>query len=276
MLCRKIYFKPYKTMGLFDIFKKKEQPKAKQDNKILLAMPLFVNDDRYEINTIVDKLKNYWNLPVTNIEGNNDSAIITIDGVNVVIAYMGVPVPSGDIEGVAQYAYNWPSVLDDFKNSTGHAIVSVLSHSKPEVERFALLSKVLHAILSTSDSIGVYQGNQSLLIPKEQYIESAEDLTDDRIPIHLWVYLGLRKSEEGNSIYTYGMSEFDKYEMEVIDSALPLEELYDFISNICAYVISSNVTFKSGETLGYTDEQKINITLSKGKFVDGQSFKLEM
>lgn len=64
--------------------------------------------------------------------------------------------------------------------------------------------------------------------------------------------------------------------MEVINSKLNIEELYNFVSNIATYVINSNVTFKDGETLGYTEDQKINITSSKGQFVEGQTLKLEM
>ena len=263
-------------MGLFDIFKKKEQPKENQESKIILAMPMFVNGDRYELNAIIDNLKNYWSLNVTGVEGDNESAILTIDDEKVAIAFMPVPIPMGDIEGTAQYAYNWTTVLDDLKDFTGHSIVSIMSGTKPTAERFKLLSKVLHSILTTSNSIGIYQGSQSLLIPKQQYIEGAEAFKNDETPINLWVYIGLRKSDEGNSVYTYGLNEFGKHEMEIVNSKLSLEELYDFISNICSYVISSNVTFKNGETLGYTADQKIKITLSKGQFVDGQTLKLEM
>lgn len=263
-------------MGIFDIFKKKEQPKEKQESNILLSMPMFVNGDRYELKAIFDNLKNYWSLNITNVEGDNESAILTIDGEKIAIAFMPVPIPMGDIEGTAQYAYNWTSVLEDLKDFTGHTIVSILSGTKPIKEKFILLSKVLHSILKTSNSIGVYQGSQSLLIPKQQYLESAETLKNEETPINLWVYIGIRKSEEGISLYTYGLNEFGKHEMEIINSKLSLEELYDFISNISAYVINSNVTFKNGETLGYTADQKIKISLSKGQFVDSQSFKLEM
>src|SRR5690606_26192988 len=95
------------NMGLFDIFKKKEQPKENQENKIILAMPMFVNGDRYELNAIIVNLKNYWNLNITDVEGDNESAILTIDDEKVAIAFMPVPIPIGDIEGTAQYAYNW-------------------------------------------------------------------------------------------------------------------------------------------------------------------------
>ena len=103
-----------------------------------------------------------------------------------------------------------------------------------------------------------------------------EELKNNGTPIVLWVYLGLRKTGSGNSVYTYGLTEFGKQEMEVINSKMDLEELFDFVGNICTYVIENDITFNSGETLGYTAEQKIKITSSKGQFVDGHSLKLEM
>lgn len=263
-------------MGLFDIFKKKERLSSNSGNNILLAMPMFVNGDRYNLNAIIGYLKSYWNIDIASIEGDDDTAVVTIDGENVAIAFLPVPIPMDDIEGAAQYAYNWMTALEDIKGFSGHAIVSVMSGTKSALERFSLLSKVLHAILATSNAVGVYQGSQSLLISKAQYIDSAEDLKTNKTPIHLWVYIGVRKADTGNSIYTYGLTAFGKQEMEVIDSQISLEELYDFVSNICSYVIKSNVTFKSGETLGYTAEQKVKIKLSKGYFVEGDSLKLEM
>ena len=67
-----------------------------------------------------------------------------------------------------------------------------------------------------------------------------------------------------------------KMEMEVIDSKIGLEEIHELMSNIASYVIGNNITFNNGETLGYTEAQKIKITRSKGQFVDGQSLKLEI
>jgi hypothetical protein len=263
-------------MGLFNIFKKKAQPTESEERTILLAMPMFVNGKRYQLDAIVDNLKNEWGLAISDITGNDDSAIITIDGDMVAIAYLAAPIPMSDIEGTAQYAYNWPSVLADLKDFTGHAIVSIMGSEKTTLEQYKLLSKVLSSMLNTSPSVGIYQGSQSLLIPNDQYKESAEALKADSLPVDLWIYLGLRKSENGNSIYTYGLTAFAKHEMEIINSTLELDDLYNFIINICAYIIGSNVTLNSGETLGYTANQKINITLSKGQFVEGQSLKLAL
>lgn len=263
-------------MGLFDFLKKKEQPKETKKNNILLAMPMFNNGETFDIDNVAIHLKNNWNTSISDINGEGGTVTFSIQGETVALATMPIPIPSGDIQGTAQYAYNWITAEKDLENHNSHIIVSVMSSNNNEIERFTILTKILDSIVATTNCLGVYQGSQSLLISREQYLDSAETLKEDQIPIDLWIYIGLRKGENQNSAYTYGLTAFDKLEIECINASLNLEELHSLLSNICAYVISSNVTFKSGETLGYTAEQKIRITKSKGQFVEGETLKLEM
>lgn len=263
-------------MGLFDFLKKKENNLAKTENSIILAMPMFNNNEKYQINDVIQNLETFWKVPVSDFTGDDNSAVFKIDNEMVAVAFMPNQIPWEDIKGTAQYAYNWPTAIEDLEKHNGHAIVSIMSGEKSQKERFTILSKLLCSILSTSNSIGIYQGSQSLLIPKSQYLENIDELKQLGAPIQLWIYVGIRTSNEGNSIYTYGLNKFGKQEIEVINSKINIEELYRFILNITSYIVNSDITFKDGETLGYTEDQKIKITSSKGQFVEGQTLKLEM
>lgn len=263
-------------MGLFNFFKKEKINLEKTESSILLSMPMFNNNERYDINGVIENLKTFWGLTISDFTGDDNSAAFKIEEEMVAMAYINAPIPWEDIQKTAEYTYNWQTATEDLKNHNGHAIVSILSSKKSQKERFTILSKLLCSILSTSNAIGVYQGSQTLLISKSQYLDNIEEIKQQGTTVTLWIYIGIRSSEQGNSIYTYGLTEFAKQEMEVINSKLHIEELYDFVSNISAYVINSNVTFKNGETLGYTEKQKINITSSNGQFVKGQTLKLEM
>jgi Domain of unknown function (DUF4261) len=263
-------------VGLFDFLKKKKQVTESKNGKILLAMPMFNNGETFELDKVVDFLKTDWNTLVTDINGDSTTVTFSIQGEMVALATMPVQIPWGDIQGTAQYAYNWTTAEKDLENHNSHIIVTVMTSNKSEIEKFGILTKVLSSILATTNCLGVYQGSQSLLISKEQYLESAEVLKENKIPFDLWIYIGLRKTDSGNNAYTYGLTSFDKLEMEFVNCRLELQEMYDFLGNICSYIINSNVEFKNGETLGYTAEQKIKITESKGIFVEGQTLKLEM
>ena len=272
-------------MGLFNWFKKEpaqEENKATKDaekveDNLLLAMPMFEGGEKYSIEAVLNVLREEWGYEIEGADYDDTTAVLTTKGTMFAIAYMPAAIPSEDIQYSAQYAYNWPSVIEDTQGVDSHAIVTVMSGSMSIIERYLLFSRILYAIMETTPScVGVYQGSQTLLIPRVQYLEFKEELKEGKITVPLWIYIGLRNSEEGNSIYTYGMSVFGKQEIEVVNSPLSLEELYGFLMNICSYVIDSDVVFKHGETLGYTAEQKINITSSKGVFVDGETLKLEM
>jgi hypothetical protein len=262
-------------MSLFDLFKK--EPKSKDpENNILLAMPIFNNGDSYQINKVIENLKSQWNFEITDIEGDDEAASFNISGESIALANIPVQIPWGDIEGTAKYAYNWPSALKDLKGHTGHAILSIITSQKSPVDRFRILSKVLGSIFITSNATAVYQGSQSLLIPRQQYLSYIAELEENGSPVMLWIYIGLKKIETGNCAYTYGLKDFQKTEIEIINSKLSLEELFDFLLNISSYIIGSNITLKNGETIGITADQKIPIKLSKGQFVEGQSLKLEI
>jgi len=262
-------------MGLFDRFRKKNIPII-QENGLLLAMPMFNNAETFNHSKLINYLKDHWNTIPSNIEGNDVTLSFTLEGETLVLGTLDVQIPWNDIEMAAEYAYNWPTATEDLKNHNSHVIVTMMTSNGSQLERYTTFSKVLASLIATSNCIGIYQGSQTLLIPATQYLKSAELLKETNCAIDLWIYIGLRKTEAGNNAYTYGLADFGKLEMEFINSNLSFEELYDFLINICAYLISSNITLKNSETLGYTANQKVKITQSKGLFTEGQTLKLEL
>ena len=149
-----------------------------------------------------------------------------------------------------------------------------MNGGQDQVKRFKIFTKVLCSLLRTTNSIGVDKGNQSLLIPKEEYLDAAASMSDDYLPLNLWIYFGLSTTDKGRSGYTYGMKEFNKTEMEVLNSSKSLEDIRGFLFNITHYVLDYDVTFQDGQTCGLSEEEKIAISVSKGKFVDGDTLKL--
>ena len=45
--------------------------------------------------------------------------------------------------------------------------------------------------------------------------------------------------------------------------------------NLTHYVLTYNVTLNDGETIGMSAEQKLRISESKGKFLEGKTLKIE-
>ena len=94
--------------------------------------------------------------------------------------------------------------------------------------------------------------------------------------IQLWVYIDIIKDGDKSSVYIYAMKEFGKSEMEIINSAVNSDELYYFLISILQYILKDDVQLKDGETIGFTEDEKIKIRESKAVYLEGNSLKLEL
>jgi len=250
---------------------------ALNENKIVLSMPMFKNNKGYVLDKVIEDLRLYWELDVTDIEGDDELATFKVGDELVAISMMPVPIPNSEFESMYSYSYLWENVENETKEHTNHVIVSILSSDIPMVEKYSLLTKVNSSILRTSeDAIGIYQGSATLLLPKELYIAFSELLLSDMLPVQLWVYIGIIYNNERTSVYSYGMQEFGKSEIEVLETAMSNGELYDMFTNILNYVLDYDVTLKHGETIGFSEDEKIKIIQSEAVYVDGNSLKLEI
>lgn len=253
-------------------FKKKEDKKL--ESKLILGTIMLKDETSFDLDSFVTDYNNNYADKIKEISGDNISAAFNIDNEMVAIAHMPIPIPSGDIEGTAEYAYNWPKALKEIQDHKSHLIVSILKGGPDQIKRFRIFTQIICSLLRTTNSIGVYKGNQSLLIPKEDYISEAEFMSSDYLPLNLWIYIGIRNTDKGNYGYTYGLKEFNKTEMEVLNSSRNIEDIRGFLFNIASYVLDYDVTFKDGQTCGLSEDEKISIKFSKGQFVEGDTFKL--
>lgn len=277
-------------MGLLDWFKGKrvkeefvekeaniEEIHSDSEGRILLSMPMFNGTDSYNLEAVIKDLRQYWKLEVSDVNGDGQTSTMSIDGVLVALASMPAPVPAKDIQQIAAHNYLWKTALEDCENHQSHAIVTVLSSKNATIlDRYKILTKLNASVLRTSNAIGIYQGTQTLLLAKALYLDFADFLLEDQLPIQLWVYIGLVGGEQGSSIYTFGLRDFGKMEIEVLDSSMEKMDLYDFLLSITTYVIGNDVMLQGGETIGFSANQKINITISQGRFLDGETLKLEV
>ena len=245
-----------------------------KERKIILGMVILQDDNSFDTKAFRKDFKDNYHKTINKPSGDSSSFAFKVDDELIVIGHMPIPIPHSDIEETAKYAYNWETVLEDLKNHKSHLIVSIISGGQDQIKRFKIFTQVICSLLRTTNSVGVYEGNQSLLIPKNHYIDEASLMTNDYLPLNLWIYFGYRVTDKGNSSYTYGLKEFDKNEMEIIDSAKSTAEISKFLFNITHYVLDYDVTFKDGQTCGMSANEIIPISFSKGKFVDGDTLKL--
>jgi len=255
------------------MFWKKKRADETQDSKIILGMVMLRDDKTFAIEAFIEDFNSYYGGNIQEPIDNSASFVFTVDKETVAVAHMPIPIPFGDIEGTAQYAYNWQTALEDTREHKSHLIVSLMQGGQDQIKRFKIFTQILCSLLRTTNAIGVYKGNQSLLISREDYLSEAKMMSDNYLPLNLWVYFGSRVSEKGNSGYTYGLKEFGKKEMEIVNSSHSLQDIRGFLFNIAHYVLEYDVTFQDGQTVGGSEEERITISFSKGQFVEDDTFK---
>ncbi|EHQ30068.1 DUF4261 domain-containing protein [Mucilaginibacter paludis] len=248
--------------------------KPKATPEMVIAMIPLADKDSFSYQNFIDDYKLYYGV-FAEAKGDDMAAALEADGENIALMNIDKPIPAEDIEGTAQYSYNWPNAVADLKDHQAHLIIALTGGSLDAVKRFKLLTQLICAALrTTAAAIGVYMGVQSLLIPTQSYLNIAQLMTDDALPLNLWIYFGYRTINEKRNAYTYGLLAFGKNEIEILQSNRPFVELQDMLFLTSHYLLLSNVNLKHGQTLGFTEDQKIKITETKGEFVAGKSFKL--
>ncbi|WP_130862130.1 DUF4261 domain-containing protein [Bacilliculturomica massiliensis] len=207
--------------------------------------------------------------------GEDGTLVFRVGNCLAALSLMPAPIPEGEAEYYARANYMWPEAEEVTKTHQAHILAAVLPHGETAVEAGKLFTKMVCACLAEDNAIGVY--TSGTVYQPEFYTEVAELMKEDEeeLPILDWVYLGLYRTGDKNNAYTYGLTAFGRDEIEVVGSGRSLEELRDFLYQIVCYVICYDVTLLPGETIGFSEEERLPITRSKGAALEGDSLKIE-
>lgn len=262
------------AIGLFSFLKKSEK-KSPESNSSILGMILL--DEANSLNTegMIADLKESWNLNFNSSSVDKEAIVLNINGYNVAIGNIPTPIPGDEVKSTAEFNYLWENGIDEATKHKGHIILSIMNAGKDPIKENILFNQVAASILKNSKSIGIYIGGRTLLLKKEFYLSNSETMSEEDLPLYNWIYFGLYKENSEQSVYTYGLVDFGKKEMEIVKSKKDLEELSEMMYNLTHYVVAYDVTLKDGETVGMSAEQKLNIFESKGEFLEGTTLKIE-
>jgi len=255
---------------------KVKTPTDKQSN-LVLGMALLNDIPTMDFNKIAEELQHKYDLNITGQDFDEEKGIgvIQLKGSQIAIGLMNMPIPGDELEFPSRISYLWPDAKDLTPNHKGHIIISVTSTGDSKLDLYKTFTKAAAAILTNTNAIGIYLGNQTLVLSTDFYVTGANSMTDEDLPLMNWVYFGLRDENGKNSGYTFGLKEFGFDEMEIINSNHSKEEIHEMLFNLSHYVIQTNATLKDGETVGLTQEQKLKLTKSEGVQLEGTTLKIE-
>lgn len=201
------------------------------------------------------------------------TVVFEVDGMMATVGLMEAKVPDGEAEYWANSNFmTREKSVAAAKNHKAHLVAAVLNRGLAPLEAGKLFVKIACTCLKASNALGIYDCG-TVWLP-EHFIQSAMVMKDGEVPLLDLVFVGLYQDEKGVSSWTNGLRSFGKEELEIIASSQSPSEVYGLMWDISSYLIQEGAVLRDGETLGFTAEQKLPLTLSKGVYVEGQSMKI--
>lgn len=254
-------------MGLFDKRKKKsmplEQAEQKDTNTGTFVGFALLSDNSWDKAQLIQDLKEEWGLDATEDGDSNEESLVFPVGIMMAsVALMPTPVPGGEAEQNAANNYMWPQAVEMAKTHQAHFVVAVLGSEPDIIKKGELFVKLLACCCKQKNIIGIYFSGT--VFEPRFYMAGADIMKNGNLPILNWIWFGLYRSESGVCCYTYGMRQFGRDEMEVLDADAQPSDVRNFLLSLVSYVLESGVTLNDGETIGFSAEDKHTITRSEG------------
>ena len=237
---------------------------------------VLLDEVRFDAEKYVKDLKEDWNLDYDfEITQEDNTIIADYNDMIMTASLMPAPIPDNEAVEQAKTNYRWEKAVEAAEKHKAHLLVSVINRGDMDnIEGAKHYVKLLANATKQEGCLGI--NILGTVIHPQMYYDFAKlyDENDD-FPIENIVYIGLY-GDENNTVsgYTYGLEQFGKKELEIIKSLEEAEEVYNFLASISDYIITSDVVLNDGETIGFSEEQKIQISVSEGIAVDGETIKL--
>lgn len=238
---------------------------------------LLDNSSLIDYQKIVDYLNEEWKIVTQDVKSTENALVFMVEGSMCSIGLIPSPIPNGEAIQQAKGNYYCPDAVDIASNHQAHLIVTVANQDKDvELESMKLYSKIIDSCLIQESATGVY--TSGTVFSAAFYHKACQQyLSADDIPIMLWVFIAMAHTEHGNQLFTIGMEQFGKKEMEILNSKVDMKTLHQSLMAMCSHIITSGLVLQDGETIGFSASQKWKITLSESVYARSQhSLKIDI
>ena len=243
------------------------------NSESFIANVLF-SKPQWDINKFVADVRKEWGLDLSDNVVDDIGLAYKANECLRIVAFVDAKIPYNEAEEAAERQIVWDDAKKIAKSHKAHLIIYVNCKEDSPVESAKLFTKLISCALKQEYATAAYY-NDNLLHP-DTYIALADCLHDDdyTLPVLNWIWPIPFKHGNQNGILTRGLTNFGKMEIEVCADA-PLNDILDFITDISNYILSYDVTFNDGETIGRDENEKLKISISPGIGIDEPTVKIE-
>ena len=185
---------------------------------------------------------------------------------------------SMEMEGVVEgckYNFLWSGAKEAVSKHQAHVLLSIMNCNN-KLEGYKLFSNLMSVFCNFDNTIAVYMPAQALTLNSKTYVEDSRVLVTGRNPVHLWVCICPVYIEDATVVYTYGLNEFGKNEIEVRSTKRHFMELFDFVYHLADSIIGKDIEIQDGDEIGTADGEVLTAHVNDGVYIDRVSVKFDM
>jgi len=241
----------------------------KKEGNVLAGFVLY-KDANMDWARFRKSLKDDWGIE-TEDEVKDGALVFHTEGMVVACSLMPNPVPNKEAEECAKNNIMWKDGAEEVAKHQAHVMMAVMN-KYDAMEQALLFAKIAYSLLKLDNAIGIYKN--PTVYEKQFYMQFAESIKQGEMPVPIMLYTGMYLAKDGLCAFTQGMTFFGKNELEVVDSKQQPDKVISFMFSIEEYVLSEDVELKVGETIGFSEEQKLPISVGDGISVKGTTAKI--
>ncbi|MBR1765210.1 MAG: DUF4261 domain-containing protein [Ruminococcus sp.] len=219
-------------------------------------------------------LKEDWGIEFQE-EPKDGATVFRVGDQMAACSLMPMPVPEHEAEECAKNNVLWEHAEQEVAKHSAHLLLAVMDHGQP-LEQALLLCKLASSAMKLKNAIGFY--HNPTVYEKDFYVQNAKVMKDDELPMPILIYthMYLSQAAQGSVLngFTYGLRRFGKEEIEILETSAQPQELFGFLMSIAEYTLTSDEELKDGDTIGFTEDEKLPIKLSDAVNFTGQSLKI--
>ncbi len=250
------------------------------DKQCCLLGFVLLAEAKWDKAAFVRRLEAEWQLPVQefvaasdedNADAKAEELVFQLEGLLAAVSLMPSPVPGQEAEENAKGNYLWPEAVAQAAKHQAHLLVVVTGDDPHKAGE--LFVKLGACCCGLPEALGFY--TSGTVFEPQTYRDFAEVLREGQLPVLNLVWFGLYVGENGVGGCTNGLAAFGKDEIEVLPTqeAEP-DKLRNFLMDVAYYVLSQDATLQDGDTIGFSEEQKLPIVRSAGFVLPGETLKI--
>lgn len=194
----------------------------------------------------------------------DDVISISKNEITVFLSPIELKIPENEAESMIPMSLLWPDKSISVLDYESHAIVTAFGGTP--IEAAKMVNFVVSTLIEIEAVVGVYSGNGSIINP-DVYHSMIAKLGEGEYPILIWLHLFSGYNEDVSVGIIEGLTIFGYNDIEVLASNHQPSDVLDFLYGIANYILKYDVTLEDGETIGFTEEQKLDITKSESVYI---------